>query len=297
MSVAPSVHALRLNYTIPVAPGVTLDRFVSCFLIYGETITLIDTGVAGCSTDIFESIRASGRAPKEISRIILTHSHPDHMGGAWAIQRATGCTIAAHAAELEWIEDPELQNRERPVPGFESLISGAVTIDALLSDGEVLVLDENLDGMTDLTVIHTPGHSPGSISLFMEETGILFSGDALPVPGAAPVYDDPGASVESIGRLKEVEGVNALFQSWDEPREGLMAYARMDQGLACIQSVHSAVQAAAKEGLDDPDDVAAKTKAILGLPADTIGPLFTRTIEAHLKLLERESLIEEAEPE
>jgi glyoxylase-like metal-dependent hydrolase (beta-lactamase superfamily II) len=49
--------------------------------------------------DIFDYIRSTGRDPSEIVLIILTHSHPDHIGAARAIKQLTGCSIAAHPAE------------------------------------------------------------------------------------------------------------------------------------------------------------------------------------------------------
>ena len=54
MHITPSVHAIRHSFRIPVAPGFTLKRFVYSYLIYGEMITLIDTGVAGSESRIFE---------------------------------------------------------------------------------------------------------------------------------------------------------------------------------------------------------------------------------------------------
>lgn len=292
MAIAPSVQALKLNFTIPVAPGVTLDRFVYCYLIFGETITMIDSGVAGCGTEIFEAIRAAGRDPHEIGQIILTHAHPDHMGGAWAIQRATGCTIAAHAADRAWIEDLDLQNRERPVPGFESLISGPITIDRELEDGDIITPDTSGDAMTELTVIHTPGHSPGSISLFMEDTGILFSGDAIPVQGGFPIYDDPKVSVASIRQLHELEEVNILFPAWDLPAEGSDAYLKMDIGLAAIQRVHATVLASVAEGATNPAAIADRTIATLSLQGQAPGPLIARTIAGHLELQEIPNLLD-----
>lgn len=82
---------------------------------------------------MFDYIRKTGRNPEDISLIILTHSHPDHIGSAHEIQRTTGCTIAAHHGERAWIEDVELQSRERPVPDFHSLVGGSVRIDRILS--------------------------------------------------------------------------------------------------------------------------------------------------------------------
>jgi glyoxylase-like metal-dependent hydrolase (beta-lactamase superfamily II) len=292
MATAPSVQALKLNFTIPIAPGVTLERFVYCYLIFGETITLIDSGVAGCGTEIFEAIRAAGRDPREIGEIILTHAHPDHMGGVWAIQRATGCRIAAHPANRTWIEDLDLQNRERQVPGFESLISGPISVDRELEDGDRITPDTSGDGMTELTVIHTPGHSPGSISLFMEDTGILFSGDSIPVQGGFPIYDDPKASVASIKRLRELEGVNILFSSWDLPAEGSDAYLKMDIGLAVIQRVHATVLASVAEGATDPAAITDRTISTLSLQGQAPGPLIARTIAGHMELKEIQNLLD-----
>ena len=181
MQVTPAIHALRHPFQIPVAPGIALDRFVYSYLIAGETNTLIDTGVAGCETRIFEYIRSIGRDPSEISLIILTHSHPDHIGAARAIRESTGCSVAAHPAERAWIEDVELQNQERPVPGFTTLVGGPVPLDFELDGGVTIDIDGT--GKYEVEVMHTPGHSAGSISLFLPGNGALFSGDVIPVAG------------------------------------------------------------------------------------------------------------------
>ncbi|MGA2913884.1 MAG: MBL fold metallo-hydrolase [Methanoregula sp.] len=89
MQVTPSIHAIRHSFRIPIGPGMTLDRFVYSYLVYGNTITLIDTGVAGCEKEIFKSIRSTGRDPSQIDLIVLTHSHPDHGGAARAIRQVT----------------------------------------------------------------------------------------------------------------------------------------------------------------------------------------------------------------
>ena len=90
----------------------------------------------------------------------LTHAHPDHIGAVRAIREATGCSIAAHPAERAWIEDVELQNRERPVPGFAMLVGGSVHLDHELVDGDCIGPGETQAG--EMQVFHTPGHSPGS---------------------------------------------------------------------------------------------------------------------------------------
>ena len=160
----------------PDRTGITFDRFVYSYVVYGDTIILIDTGVAGCERQIFEDIRSTGR---DISRDYPYHTDtfpPDHIGAARAIQQATGCSIAAHPAERAWIEDIDLQNRERPVPGFTTLVGGSVQVDHDLVDGDTIEPDET--GAGEMLVFHTPGHSNGSISLLLQSERALFSGDA-----------------------------------------------------------------------------------------------------------------------
>jgi hydroxyacylglutathione hydrolase len=281
MLVTPHVRALRLPFKIPVAPGISIDRFVYAFVICGETITLIDTGVAGCERAIFECIAATGRDPAEISLIVQTHTHPDHIGATRAIQTKTGCEVAVHAAEREWIEDVRVQNCERPVPGFDLLVGGPVQVDRVLEDGAVIRPDG--DRTPGLMVFHTPGHSPGSVSLLLKGDGALFSGDAVPVPGDLPVYDNVPASVRSIKRLLQVDGIRILLASWDDPREGILAFRRMNDGLAYLRQVHDAVLAAAGQAEPALMDIAGTTAALLGLPPQAVTPILARTCAAHLR--------------
>ncbi|MFA4860292.1 MBL fold metallo-hydrolase [Methanoregula sp.] len=289
MQITPAIHALRHPFRVPVAPGLTLDRFVYSYLIAGETITLIDTGVKGCETEIFDYIRSIGRDPREISLIVLTHSHPDHIGAARAIQEATWCTTAAHAAERVWIEDVERQNRERPVPGFDTLVGGPVTLDFELEAGCTI----DTDGTTEyeIQVIHTPGHSAGSISLFLQGEGALFTGDAIPVPGDLPVYDDAEQSIRSIRLLRSVRGIRHLLSAWDEPWSGGEACGMMDQALAYINTIHKAVLTSASEGNPDLMEITRKTAAALGLPPQAVNPLLARTFAANLRAREVPDLL------
>ncbi|MEW6182166.1 MAG: MBL fold metallo-hydrolase [Bacillota bacterium] len=287
MKVSENVHALKVPFKIPVGPGVEVARFVYVFLIYGESICLIDTGVSGSEEAVFGYIRKSGRRPEEISLVVLTHAHPDHIGALYAVKRATGCTVAAHEGDRRWVEDVELQLRERPIPGFGTLVGGSVKIDGVLEDGDIV----ELGGGLSLEVFHTPGHSQGSISVFLKEGGALFSGDAIPTAGDIPIYDDVTASVDSVKKLKGAGGVKLLLSSWDEPRKGERAYRAMDDGLRCIQRAHDAVlKATGGDAYQDPMELCRRVVAEMGLPAAAVNPLAARTFQAHLKLRDRKDL-------
>lgn len=289
MEIFPSIHALKHTFRIPVRPGISLDRYVYSYLLCGETITLIDSGVAGCEAYIFDYLRSVGRDPSDIALLLLTHSHPDHIGAARAIQQVTQCSIISHSAERAWIEDVTLQNRERPVPGFSLLVGGSVHIDHALSDGDCIELDENRGW--EVQVIHTPGHSPGSISLFMHGEGVLFSGDAILVSGDLPVYDDPLLSVQSIQRLRGLAGIQVLLSAWDEPRRGEEAYRQMDRAVAYLQRIHEAVLASTVPDSPDPAELTRRAAAALGLPPQAANPLLARTFAAHLKVKDKKGLL------
>jgi glyoxylase-like metal-dependent hydrolase (beta-lactamase superfamily II) len=289
MQISPSIHAIRHSFKIPITPNSSIERFVYSYLIYGETITLIDTGVAGGEVQIFETIRSSGRNPSEIALIILTHSHPDHIGSARAIQRKSGCSIAAHPAERAWIEDVDLQNRERPVPGFTTLVGGSVNIDHELNDGDSIEPDDTREG--EMQVFFTPGHSAGSISLFMHNEGALFSGDAIPIPGEMPVYDDALFSVRSVNKLKTIRGIRVLLSSWDEPRKEGNSYRQMDLALKYLQHIHEVVLDSAGMGNPDLMELTIKSAAILGLPQTAVNPLLARTFAANLRVRDRKNLL------
>jgi hydroxyacylglutathione hydrolase len=281
MKISDSVYSLKIPFRIPGGGGRFVERSVNAFMISRRNLCLIDAGVAESAGSILVMVRDAGRDPGEISTLILTHSHPDHIGGALAIQKATGCIIAAHPAERGWIEDPGLQARERPIPGFSTLVEGPVRIDRLLTDYDRI----DIGGERSLAVIHTPGHSRGSISLFLEDEGVLFSGDAIPVKGEIPVYDDPFASVRSIERLEELAGVKILLPSWDSPKRGGEILRALENGKETICTLHAAVVEAARRD-PDPAGITLRVAAASGLPGAAL-PVITRTVAGHLRAMER----------
>ncbi len=290
MQIEKHIHALKIPFTIVTPSGVVIDRFVYVYLIYGTNgVCLIDTGPASSEQAIFNYLRATERKVSDISLIIQTHAHPDHIGASRTIKGETGCPVAIHASEKSWIENVQLQAKERPIPGFDQLVSGSLVVNRLLEDGEVFDLGCGLK----LQVFHTPGHSKGSISILLLGYQALFSGDAIPVPGEMPVYEDVPATVASIRKLRSIKDLRHLLPSWDEPRKGALVYQRMDEGLQYIQHIHDAVRACADVTDRDPLALTGRVLEQLGLPPELANPIVARTITAHYAVRDQKDILEQ----
>lgn len=287
MQVTDHIHALRIPFQIPISPEKVIDRDVYSYIIFREKITLIDSGVTGTEKIIFDYIRKNGRDPQEISMVILSHSHPDHIGSVKAIKEATKCKIAAHSGEKDWIEDTEKQFKERPVPGFHTLVGGSVKVDRLLADGEIVDLGEKIT----CKVMHTPGHSRGSITLLLENEKAIITGDSLPLPNDLPIYEDIVASVDSIRKLKKVKNIDILLSSWEAPIQGYERIEkRIDDGFLYLRRIHEAILMARSRGKEDMMELCQYVVSEMGLPLFAANPLIARAFASNLAAIDKKNL-------
>ena len=175
-----------------------VERSVYLALIKGRKNCLIDTGTAGNFSDIVNFCRENGVTVADLDLIINTHCHPDHIGANLLFKKANpGITFCAHRLARPYIEDIERQYRERPVPGFVNLVSGSTEVDCLLEDCDTI------DIGLELRIFHTPGHSAGSISVFIPDREVLIIGDAVPGRRDVPIYENLGLLKSSLLKLQK----------------------------------------------------------------------------------------------
>lgn len=168
-------------------------RAANTYLIEAEKgLVLVDTGLPGSDTGILDAVSKLGRRPSDIKLVLLTHRHMDHIGSAAALKKATSATLASHQFEKPYVAGTlvistpaawSLYGRMmRRIYGFLSWTMKLlrlvkykpVRVDES-ADEESILDSVGLDG----ELMWTPGHTKGSVSLFLNKSKIAIIGDLL----------------------------------------------------------------------------------------------------------------------
>ncbi|WP_338693641.1 MBL fold metallo-hydrolase [Streptomyces sp. Q6] len=180
-----------LTATVDLTPRLRLLRFpVGQAYLWrdGDELTLIDAGAPGAGQPIADAVRDWGHAPEDVRRIVLTHFHEDHAGGAGEFARLSGAEVYAHRLDAPFVRGeavgppPVFEDWERPIhaqalaqlptPPERPELPSSV---AELADGDVLGFGDGA------RVVGAPGHTDGSIGIHLPAHGVLFTGDAIAV--------------------------------------------------------------------------------------------------------------------
>ncbi|NMB85559.1 MAG: MBL fold metallo-hydrolase [Methanothrix sp.] len=138
----------------------------------GSELVLIDSGVGYGTKRIEDNIRSLGFEPAQIWHIIATHCHIDHTGGLSDLKERYGSKVIAHAMDRAGIEG---ENDDLTAASMYGVNYKPVKVDTLLSgEDEQLMLGDLM-----FNLLHTPGHTPGSISVYIDtdDGRVLFGQD------------------------------------------------------------------------------------------------------------------------
>ena len=183
----------------------------------GDSLVLIDAGVPGQLAEIEKAAEEAGGSIEDIKKVILTHQDIDHIGSMPALIQRLGGNVEVYAHELDkpYIEgdkpmikmNPErMKNMLSSMPEetrkqMEQLMANPpkAKVDHTVSDGEVLPFAGGL------TVIFTPGHTPGHISLYHDDSKTLITGDAIVAKDGKIVGLNEQATPDMETALKSLE--------------------------------------------------------------------------------------------
>ena len=213
MEIIPNVHLI---------PNIVANPYL---LIDPDGLTLVDAGLPGSHKKILRYLAGLGYAPKDLKRILITHSDYDHVGGLAALKVATGARVFASPVEAQAMAEGHASRPVKPRSFITRLLFGLmgslfkptpVQADELLSDGQTFPV------LGGLRVVETPGHTPGHISLFAALAGILFCGDSI---------------VSEEGGLRGSTGAN----NWDQASSDESVRKQAALGASIVCSGHGPV--------------------------------------------------------
>jgi glyoxylase-like metal-dependent hydrolase (beta-lactamase superfamily II) len=234
--------------TVPLAENVwrvpLVGPWVNGFLFRDdEGVTMLDMGLSISGRRMMRALESIGAAPQDVTRVLLTHCHPDHAGGAAYVARRTGKRVDLHADDAPFLRDGVRPPRDpaysKPLfrwrRGEQRSSRGPkAPVGEQLSDGQVLPVGGGL------RVVHTPGHSPGHVSYLHLDSGVLITGDAIfNVRGVRwPVKSfctDFRMTQETAKRLVDLDYRVAAFthgpEITDRPREAIRSFL-VEEGFA-----------------------------------------------------------------
>lgn len=228
----PAPGVFRLSLPLPF-PG--LDRVNAYLLLAGPDTTLVDCGIYLPDAaddhgwaDVVAALDACGVKPKDVTRVVVTHSHIDHYGMAGRFVAETGCGLWMHETsdqDLEGYRDPEGNRhrleelfRDHGVPfeevqeltkfeDWRAFVSGLVPATTRVTGGETIEI-----GSRTWEVVYTPGHARSHVCLWSADDRCLISGDHL-LPTITPhidyrrsAEDDPlGQFLDSLGKIERLD--------------------------------------------------------------------------------------------
>jgi len=187
---------------VPVVDSVgRIPGFVNSYIYdEGDETYLVDTGFSQKARPIVRAFRNAKVPLARVGKVLLTHHHLDHMGGAAYLLEQGRAPIACHIDDVPFVE-----GRVKPP------MSLLMRLFLRVHPAPVAVALKEGDRVGPLLVVHTPGHTPGEVAFYQPARKLLFSGDAvierngrltLPAPKYAANLDQ---AIQSLARLRDLD--------------------------------------------------------------------------------------------
>jgi glyoxylase-like metal-dependent hydrolase (beta-lactamase superfamily II) len=231
------------------------------YLLGRDEITVIDVALPTDENIRVLLERAAARGGGKIEKILLTHIHKDHSGGALELKKRSGAKLGLFASRRGFL-------------GAE---------DFVFNDGETLAFDGG-----ELKVVHTPGHESGHCCFLEPHDGLLFTGDHILGRGTtvvAPPDGDMALYLQSLEKLRDLDMEVILpghGPAIDDPHAKIEEY--LSHRLARERQILAEVEREART-------IGAVTERIYAGIEPVLMPAARRSVEAHLIKLEREGLV------
>jgi glyoxylase-like metal-dependent hydrolase (beta-lactamase superfamily II) len=212
----------------------------------GSRLTMVDTGIPGSQDDLASAFAELGFRRADLRRVVITHGHVDHAGSAAAIRRWGDVEVLAHREDAGIVcgersrPEPVLTAAERPL--YEQVATAIPSIppcpvDTELADGDTIEFGGGA------RVIATPGHTDGSIAVWLPTAGVLFTGDSVAHHSArlmlGPFNTDREQARNSVVRLARMPAQIVCFGHGDPLTDEVGAAAWRRLGQLCQAGPHS----------------------------------------------------------